>query len=58
MGAMKPFVAFLVFVWLICGLSGAWRLDKLDPEHWKDIAKGPFTLAESFSENPVSYPGP
>jgi hypothetical protein len=55
---MKLFIAFLVFIWLICGLAGAWWLDKLDIDHWKTIARGPLTLAESFSENPVTYPGP
>jgi hypothetical protein len=57
-GAMKLFIAFLVFVWAICGLVGAWRLNKLDTDHWKVIARGPLTLAESFEDNPVSYPGP
>jgi hypothetical protein len=55
---MKLFIAFLVFVWAICGLVGAWRLNKLDTDHWKVIARGPLTLAESFEDNPVSYPGP
>jgi hypothetical protein len=57
-GAVKLLIAFLVFVWIICGLVGAWRLDKLDAGHWKTIARGPFTLAESFEDNPVTYPGP
>ena len=55
---MKLLVGVLVFIWLICGLVGAWRLDKLDNDHWKTIARGPFTLAESFNDNPVTYPGP
>lgn len=55
---MKLFIAFLVFIWMICGLVGAWRLDDLDLDHWKTVARGPFALAESFNENPVTYPGP
>ena len=55
---MKLFVGVIVFLWLLCGLSGAWRLGKLDSEHWKDIARGPITLAEAFNEKPVTYPGP
>jgi hypothetical protein len=55
---MKLFIAFLVFIWMICGLVGAWRLDDLDLDHWKTVARGPLALAESFHENPVTYPGP
>ena len=53
--AMKLWIGFALFFWLICGLAGAWRLDELDRHHWKDIAKGPITLAEAFNENPVTY---
>jgi hypothetical protein len=55
---MKLAFGFLVFIWLMCGLVGAWRLDDLDAQHWKVIARGPFTLARAFNENPVTYPGP
>ena len=55
---MKLLIAFLVLIWMICGLAGAWRLDKLDTDHWKTILSGPFTLAQSFEDNPVTYPGP
>jgi hypothetical protein len=55
---MKLLVGVAVFIWVICGLSGAWRLGELDSHHWKSIAKGPITLARAFSEKPVSYPGP
>ena len=55
---MKFLIAFLVVLWLICGVAGAWWLDKLDLDHWKSIARGPLTLVEAFSENPVTYPGP
>jgi len=57
-GAMKLLIAFLVLIWMICGLAGAWRLDKLDTDDWKTILRGPFTLAQSFEDNPVTYPGP
>lgn len=55
---MKLTLAVLVSVWFICGLGGAWRLDELDIAHWRDVARGPITLAEAFNENPVNYPGP
>jgi len=53
---MKWLVAILIFVWLICGLAGAWRLGELDADHWKVIARGPISLAKAFNENPVSIP--
>jgi hypothetical protein len=52
---MKWFVVFAVFVWLLCGLAGAWRLGNM---HIKTIAKGPISLIKAFDEKPVSYPGP
>ena len=55
---MKLAFAVLVFIWIICGAAGAWMLDELDSAHWKEIAKGPITLADAFSEKPVTYPGP
>jgi len=55
---MKLFVGFAVFFWLICGLVGAWRLDELDADHWKTIAKGPITLVHAINDRPVTYPGP
>jgi hypothetical protein len=55
---MKLLVGILIFIWLLCGVVGAWRLDKLDSDHWKDVGRGPVTLAESFADNPVTYPGP
>ena len=55
---MKLFAGLMLFIWLLCGLAGAWRLDDLDLDHWKTIASGPFTLVRSFNEKPVTYPGP
>ena len=55
---MKLAFGVLVFIWIICGAVGAWMLGDLDSAHWKTIAKGPFTLARGFSEDPVTYPGP
>ena len=55
---MKLLFAILVFIWVLCGLAGAWRLDELDAAHWKEIAKGPITLADSLNDDPVTYPGP
>lgn len=53
---MKVAIGVLIAIWLICGIAGAWRLGELDRYHWRDIARGPFTLAEAFNENPVTYP--
>ena len=55
---MKYAVAFVVFVWLLCGLIGAWWLDDLKPQYWLVIAKGPISLARAYNESPPSYPGP
>jgi hypothetical protein len=55
---MKFAVGIIVFSWLLCGLIGAWMLDDLDADHWKDIGRGPITLAYALNEHPVSYPGP
>ena len=52
---MKLFVGFVVFIWLLCGLAGAWWIGDM---HWQPIAKGPITLIKAFNDNPVSYPGP
>ena len=52
---MKLFVGFVVFVWLLCGLAGAWWSGHTG---WKYIAKGPITLIHAFNDNPVTYPGP
>ena len=55
---MKYAVGFIVFAWLLCGVIGASRLDKLDADHWQDIARGPITLAYALNHDPVRYPGP
>jgi hypothetical protein len=55
---MKFAFGVILFIWLMCGLIGAWRLGHLNADHWKLIAKGPFTLARAFNDNPVTYPGP
>jgi len=55
---MKLAVGIIVFIWLFCGLVGAWWMDDLDLDHWKEIAWGPYTLAEALQDQPVTYPGP
>lgn len=55
---MKLAVGILVFLWLMCGAIGAFMDGELDSFHWKEIAKGPFTLAEAVNDHPASYPGP
>ena len=54
---MKFAFGIFVFLWLLCGVIGAWMLDELDAENWKLIARGPITLVQGIQENPVSIPG-
>jgi len=57
LNAMKLFVGVAVFIWLLCGLIGAWMLDDLDADHWQLIAKGPLTLVKAFNDAPPkTYP--
>lgn len=53
---MKWFVGFAIFVWLLCGLVGAWMLEGRHDLHWKAIARGPITLVKAYNENPINYP--
>jgi hypothetical protein len=55
---MKLLLYILMFVWMLCGLAGAWWVGDLDSSHWRLIARGPITLAEALNDDPVSYPGP
>ena len=48
---MKWAFGLIVFIWLMCGLIGAWWLDDLDLKYWKVIAKGPITLVRAYNEN-------
>ena len=52
---MKFFIGFVIFVWLICGLTAAWMMDDWRP---KTIAKGPISLAEAYDAAPEWSPGP
>ena len=56
--AMKFAFGVLVFIWVLCGLIGAWWLGHLNADHWQLVAKGPLTLAKAYNEQPPSYPGP
>ena len=56
--AMKAFFVFAVFVWILCGFIGAWRLEGLGDLHFKTIARGPISLVHAFNDDPVTYPGP
>jgi hypothetical protein len=54
---MKLFVGVAVFIWMLCGLIGAWMLDDLDLRHWDKIAKGPITLVKAWNDSPPAlYP--
>jgi len=53
---MKLALGIALFVWLMCGLIGAWMLDDLDLQDWKVIARGPITLARALNDHPVAIP--
>jgi hypothetical protein len=55
---MKLVIGVLLSFWLIAGLIGAWMMNDLDRAHWKQVARGPITLAEALNDHPVTYPGP
>ena len=38
---MKLFFGFAIFIWLLCGFIGDWRLEGIHSMHWKNIARGP-----------------
>ena len=54
---MKLAVGIPLFIWLLCGLIGAWMLDDLNARHWKKIVAGPITLAHAVKDRPVTFPG-
>jgi hypothetical protein len=56
--AMKLWIGVVIFIWVLCGFAGEWRLDGLGYLQFKAIAKGPITLAKAFNDDPVTYPGP
>ncbi|MEA3059013.1 MAG: hypothetical protein QOE50_425 [Sphingomonadales bacterium] len=55
---MKLLIVFAVFIWLLCGVAGAWWDEGLGNMHFKTIAKGPISLVHAINDNPVTYPGP
>jgi hypothetical protein len=55
---MKFAIGVILFIWLLCGVIGAWWLDDLDRRHLKEIALGPITLVDAWNANPVNVPGP
>ena len=52
---MKPFLVFALFVWLLCGFVGAWRLEGVHDMKFKTILRGPISLVHAFNEYPVDY---
>lgn len=53
---MKFAIGIILFIWLLCGVIGAWMLDQFDADHWDVIAKGPISLAQAVGEHPVHIP--
>jgi hypothetical protein len=54
---MKFAIIIGLIFWLICGVAGAYMLDELDGQDWKAVARGPITLHEAMSDNPVTLTG-
>jgi hypothetical protein len=54
---MKYVIGLIIFVWLLCGVIGAWMLDDLNRHHWKTIIRGPITLVTAVKEHPASVHG-
>ena len=52
---MKWAIIVIVVLWLLCGVIGANWMGSMT---WKNVARGPITLATAYNDNPVSYPGP
>lgn len=50
---MKWAIGIVSLFWLLSGLIGAWMLDDLNADHWKAVARGPFTLASALDEHPI-----
>jgi hypothetical protein len=54
---MKLFVGFMVMLWLISGLAGAYMLEG-SHMHLKTIAKGPISLVHGYNDASRWDPGP
>ena len=56
---MKIAVGVLLFLWLLCGLIGAWMMLEEDQSlRLKAVAGGPITLIKAVNQTePVKYPG-
>lgn len=55
---MKLFFGFAIFIWLLCGFIGDWRLEGIHSMHWKNIARGPITLVHAMNEYPIDWSVP
>ena len=56
---MKIAVGVGLFLWLLCGLIGAWMmLEEDEGLRFKEVAGGPITLVRAVNQTePVKYPG-
>jgi hypothetical protein len=50
---MRLALGLALFVWLLCGLAGAWMLHPNGELGLKPIARGPLTLVEAFEQEPT-----
>jgi hypothetical protein len=53
--AVKLFVTVALFVWLLCGVAGAWMIEGRQDLHLRTIALGPISLIKGFNEDPLTY---
>lgn len=54
---MKLFIGFMVMLWVISGLAGAYMLEG-SRMHWKTVAKGPISLVKGYDSASQFNPGP
>ena len=53
---MKLFFGIAIFVWIFCGLVGAWIIDGPHEMRFKTIARGPISLIKAINDHPVAVP--
>lgn len=53
---MKMFLGLAIFIWLLCGVGGAWMMDDLDADNWTKVLRGPITLIKAMNNSSPIYP--
>ena len=53
---MKLLLMVGLVIWFVCGFAGECMLDGIGDLQWKAVARGPLTLVQGFSDDPVTIP--